>query len=349
MSRRSQHGRKTWNPWKQKLTDPPKEACQFCTHHRSCFNPRLIQATWKLYTPQGFSSRALASCANSIYLESRSSDVSPRRDFGRSRSEGTQNRGIHDSGTPQHYRAFLYESQLPHSHDGRRPSPESVPQKLTLYGSRTMSTKRISFGQLASFCTSSECERSRIARQVKHVPAESRIRIPYYVQAKSVIRHYHRDGHPVSWLALQAGRLASDARPAMSSQRAVRLLNNAEAVMAYANAFAGREFTILAQARLRWCFSDVVVTVGPDMHVVEAGRERFVRVEATPSTSDGCALMASLMWLAVEGASDDLAPDCCRILALRTKQEFVGEEPSPELVTTVENACHEFSELYDRL
>lgn len=212
---------------------------------------------------------------------------------------------------------------------------------------------RLSIKGLADYMTSSARRQRSILRSHKYPDEdESRARILYYREARDRVAVYHQSGEDPDWLIDQADQLALLAASFNTrSRRRMRLLHNARALRAYAESFAGRVFEVLPDLRLALEFNDVVVTVAPDLHITERGREKIIKLEfATDEPADH--LIRIICQAMFEAASvAELALSSSQILLLDVPRavEHRGARMRSRMAAEIEAACENISAIWDRL
>jgi len=139
--------------------------------------------------------------------------------------------------------------------------------------------KRISLKGLADFMTSTAVRQRSILRQYKYPQEdEARAKILYYRDARDRIAAFHRSEHPAPWLEEQASQLSSLAAISIGTTKG-RLQHNARGLRAYAANFSTRRLELLPDVTCFLTYGDVTVSVRPDLHVRERGREKLIKLE----------------------------------------------------------------------
>ena len=72
----------------------------------------------------------------------------------------------------------------------------------------------------------------------------------------------------------------------LGGQSAIRLRNNARGLRQYADNFSRRRFDVLPDLRMELVHGDVRITVVPDLHVSERGKEKILKLDFASRTPD---------------------------------------------------------------
>jgi len=164
--------------------------------------------------------------------------------------------------------------------------------------------KQISVKGLADFIEASPVRQRTIVRQFKYPKEdEARAKIVYYREARDTIEAYHRGRHAVPWLEEQAGRLDMIAAGLIGRSK-TRLQHNTRGIRAYGRHFSSHAYRPIDDLKLHLTYSDVRVTVNPDLRVREASDEFVLKLEFgvdEPSETE-IKVISQLMYEAVSAA-----------------------------------------------
>ena len=138
---------------------------------------------------------------------------------------------------------------------------------------------QISLKGLAKFMTTTAAGQRKILRDFKYPDEEGQAQAAYYRDARNAIAKFHDQKLPSSWLGNQADSLLANASTAPKPQISARLKNNARGLRSYACCFAATTYDILSDVNLGLCIGEVLVTVNPDLHVLEKGKEKLLKLE----------------------------------------------------------------------
>jgi hypothetical protein len=207
---------------------------------------------------------------------------------------------------------------------------------------------KISLKGLAKFMTAGAAAQRKILGDFKHPDPEGSAQARYYQEARDRIAAYHRFQHEDGWLSQQAGTIASRALASGGVATRVRLQNNARALRAYERHFGGRQFEILPDVSLDLAYAGVRVSVHPDLHVRELGRDRIVKLEFSQTKPDAKAvkIMAQGLFEAATNAglglssADVLYMDCVRGVA------YKGARVGARMGREIEAACQNIAALW---
>ena len=206
---------------------------------------------------------------------------------------------------------------------------------------------KISLKGLAKFMTGGAAAQRKILWDFKHPDPEGSAQARYYKEARDRIAAFHGHQHADGWLSQQAGTIASHALTSAPAAK-VRLQNNARALRAYERHFGDRQFEILPDLSLELTYSGVRVSVQPDLHVRELGREKIIKLEFSKKEPNAKAvkIMAQGLFEAATKAAlglsstDVLYLDCVRGTA--HKGARVGARMGKE----IEAACQNIAALW---
>jgi hypothetical protein len=115
---------------------------------------------------------------------------------------------------------------------------------------------------------------------------EAQAKIHYYVDARDGVLAYHRNNRPAGWLIEKAATLEAQAS-LESGRRRTKLRHNGRALRAYENFFGSKTYEILPASTLPLVYAGVRVIVRPDLHVIENGKEKIMKLDFSvtePST-----------------------------------------------------------------
>lgn len=211
--------------------------------------------------------------------------------------------------------------------------------------------KKVSLKGLADFMTASELRRRKILKQYKYPEEdESRAKILYYRDARDRIAAYHQSSHPASWLGEQVLLLAALAAGSPDRTRA-RLQHNARGLRAYALHFSRRRFEILPDITHHLTHGDVTVTIRPDLHIRESGKEKLVKLEFGVKNPPDRLLniIAQCMFEAAAAAGMGLPSASVICLDVPRGQEVRGARVGSRMRAEVAAACANISSIWDSL
>ena len=119
----------------------------------------------------------------------------------------------------------------------------------------------------AKFCGGSSIQ-IKVARRLK-----------YHITVERADRFgtFHREGHQRNWLLNQAQNIRLSAGNTQQSQTMCE--HNARAIERYHGFFSGKKFSYLPPLSISTSMSGIQVNVNPDLHVIERGKTRIIRIE----------------------------------------------------------------------
>lgn len=157
---------------------------------------------------------------------------------------------------------------------------------------------KIGIKGLAKFMTSGAAAQRKVLGDYKDPDPEGQAQAAYYREARSAVTKFHRDGRDVTWLEAEAAALLAGAQSAGKPQIATRLKNNARAIECYARNFSGVQYEVLPAVNLALTFGTVQVTVNPDLHIRENGKEKLLKLDFsdTEPEPDAIKIIAQAMF-----------------------------------------------------
>ncbi len=145
---------------------------------------------------------------------------------------------------------------------------------------------QISLKGLAKFMTASAAGQRKVLYGYKYPVPEGQVQAAYYRDARNLIAKFHDQKLSATWLEDQAASLIVGSIGAAKPQIASRLSNNARALKCYAEHFGTMVCDVLPDVRLSLEFGGVLVTVNPDLHVNEKGKEKLLKLEFSADAPD---------------------------------------------------------------
>lgn len=143
-----------------------------------------------------------------------------------------------------------------------------------------MGKKKLSLRGLSKYMTASAHAQRKILREFKYPnEAGAAAMRHYYVPATEAILLHHADNKGEDWLQQRASALEADAASTSQEGKRRKLKSNATALRHYARHFAARKFKDVKRGPT-WslAYEDVVISVRPDLHVLENGTEKVIRL-----------------------------------------------------------------------
>lgn len=214
-----------------------------------------------------------------------------------------------------------------------------------------MPVKKLSLKGLADYMAASPTKQRTILRQFKYPSEdEARAKIVYYRETRDRITAYHRSVHPRAWLDEQAAALEALAAASMGRTK-TRLRHNGRALRAYASHFAHRKFKVLEEVFVGLSFSDVLITVVPDLHVREGTKEKLIKLEFSVDAPDEREIQVISQGLleAAEQAHMGLPASSVVYLDVQRGEEHRGARMGSRVRRDIESACLSISAIWDSL
>ena len=207
---------------------------------------------------------------------------------------------------------------------------------------------RLSLKGFAKYMVANSAQQRTILRNYKYPDPEGNAQASYYREARNFIRTFHKDNHDQAWLINRSHNLDLKAANSKGWVK-TRLKNNSRAVLQYARHFASRQFQILPNISLHLVFPDVRVTVIPDMHVKERGKEKIIKLEFTKDPQDDKMLkvMAQALFDAQSKAGMGLTSASVLVLDVPRGQEHKGARVGARLASEMEAACKNIAAIWE--
>ena len=210
---------------------------------------------------------------------------------------------------------------------------------------------KISIKGLAKFMTATPSGQRKILRDFKfpddNEPKAMRL---YYGEAVDAIKAYHLKNHSRQWLLDQAELLA-DLGTSLGGMSTTRLRNNARGLRDYADNFSRRRFEIKPDLRLQLVHNNVRVSVVPDLHVVETGKEKIIKLDFARDEADELQsrIVSQFMFEAFRRTRGKITPASVLYLHVSSGLEHRGARVGARLLNDMRAACDNISALWDTI
>jgi hypothetical protein len=214
-----------------------------------------------------------------------------------------------------------------------------------------MKIKKISVKGLADYMAASASRQRTILRQFKYpLEDEAQAKIVYYREARDRVVALHRSSHAPTWLQDEAAHLDNLAGLSTGGTR-TRLKHNSRALRDYARHFANRQLEVLPEVRLALRFSDVLVTVVPDLHVREKEGEKIIKLEfgVDPPEQLEVQVISQAMFEAAQVAGLKVASSSVLYLDVARGLEYHGARLRSRMRKNLESACLTISDVWDSI
>lgn len=168
---------------------------------------------------------------------------------------------------------------------------------------------KLSLKSFAEFMTAGPTRQRKVLFDAKYPDEdEATARIVYYREAREAVAAFHAGAKDRKWLLDQADRIDSLAT-ASSGRTVTRLRHNSRGMRDYARHFAMRNLQVLKPLQLALVFGNVRVSVVPDLHVEERGKEKIVKLEFSkdPPLDPLSKIVSQAMYEAARGAVTGLS------------------------------------------
>jgi hypothetical protein len=214
-----------------------------------------------------------------------------------------------------------------------------------------MAMKKLSLRGLAKYMTASPHMQRQTLHEFKYPnEAAAAAMRHYYVPAVQAVTVYHANNRGADWLRECAAALDAQAAVEAQAGRSLKLTSNAKALRHYAKNFADRKFTILKQPICRLQYGDVIISVRPDLRVIENGTEKIIRLGFHSKAPDPRAVKIEAQCL-FEGAAQELSLSSSQVLHFDVPRGSVtkGARLGARLTKDITATCAMISTLWDSI
>jgi len=212
--------------------------------------------------------------------------------------------------------------------------------------------KKLSLKGLSDYISASPTTQRRILHEYKYpTEDESRAKILYYREAKDRITAYHESGYDRNWLINEANQLKMLGDLSVNASRKNRLRYNAMGVYRYAKYFSQRHFEILDDLTLDLFIGDVFISVFPDMHVIEKGKDKIIKLEFSKNSPSDMAIkiISQCLFEAAHRNGLPLSPSCTLYLDVPRGVEYRGARMRSRMLRDIEATCMNISAIWDSI
>ncbi len=209
---------------------------------------------------------------------------------------------------------------------------------------------RITVKGLAQFMTAGPARQRSVVRDFKYPDPEGKARALYYAEAVRAVRRFHRAANDVGVLVDEVARLARESAAA-TGVTSRRLRDNAAGLRQYATHFAARNYEVLQPVRWALQHGPVVVAVTPDLHVVDEGRERIIKLEFATTRPDRrvVQVITQAMFEAAEMAGAGLQAADVLYVDVRRGEVHGGARIRARLARDIEAACATIADIWNSI
>ncbi len=207
---------------------------------------------------------------------------------------------------------------------------------------------KVSVKGLAKFMTARPAGQRTILRGYKYpTEDEARAQITYYREARDRIAAFHAEGHDAEWLRGQAAQL-SQLGGALGGHSETRLRHNARGLRQYAIAFGSVTYEVLGDLRLGVVHHGVRITVVPDLHVRDHGKEKVLKFEFASEAPDveAVRIVSQVMYEAARGTVQDLTSASVAYIDVPRGVIHRGARAGARRVRDIEAACQAIAALW---
>jgi len=209
---------------------------------------------------------------------------------------------------------------------------------------------KISVKGLAKFMTSSAVTQRKILRDYKYPDPEGKAQAIYYRESRDFITAFHKNGSDSNWLIERADNLAKLSR-VVDGHTKTRLSHNARALREYSNHFGHKKFEILQNMKLELLFSDVIISIYPDLHIREKGQEKIVKLEFSSEQPNPqvIKIVSQAMFEAVSNSGLNLPSRNVLYIDVPRGTSHKGARVGARMRKEIEAACENIKAIWDSI
>jgi len=207
---------------------------------------------------------------------------------------------------------------------------------------------KISLKGLAKFMTGNAAQQRKILRDFKYPDPEGSAQAVYYREARDFILAYHKHDHDLQWLLERSKNLTNMAMQA-GGQTRVRCQHNARALQLYARNFGEKKFKVLPDKKLFLKYGNIYVSVVPDLHVLESGKEKIIKFEFSKDSPDEkvARVITQAMFEAQSEAGMGLKGSSVLYVDVNAGTIYKGARAGSRMRTEIEAACANIAAIWD--
>lgn len=208
---------------------------------------------------------------------------------------------------------------------------------------------KISLKGLAKFMTASPANQRKVLRDFKYPDPEGHAQATYYREARDYISEYHKKGYKPQWLIDKAKVLIENSALVPSRRTQIRYKNNARSLYSYCQHFGNKSFDILPVPALGLSFNGVTITVFPDLHVQESGRDNIIKLEFSKETPEErvVKIINQIMFEAQLSEGMDLLSSGVLLYDVPRGHIYRGARVGARMRSEIEAACSNIAAIWD--
>ena len=209
---------------------------------------------------------------------------------------------------------------------------------------------KISLKGLAKFMTASPAGQRKVLRDFKYPDPEGNAQAIYYRESRDFITAYHANSHSEQWLVERANDLANLARLA-TGRTVTRLEHNARAIRQYAGFFGNKVFGVLDEIEMELRYESVRITVNPELHVCERGREKIIKLEFSAQEPEAkiVKIISQTMFEAASNKGLNLPSSGVLYFDTPRGQIYNGARAGSRMCREIQAACENIAALWDNI
>ncbi|MEJ2254308.1 MAG: hypothetical protein P8Y75_08075 [Nitrospirota bacterium] len=210
--------------------------------------------------------------------------------------------------------------------------------------------KKLSLKGLAEYMTATDSHKRKMLRDYKYPSVEALAKITYYREARDRIAAFHSGGHDTGWL-LDAAADLDVLVQSSDGTRKTRFKYNARALRGYAKHFGKKKFKVLGETTYGLHFDDVLITVHPDLHVEEKGKEKLIKLEFGLKEPDSrkVKIINQCMLEAVLRDRLDIASSGVLYFDVPRGRIHKGARIGSRMTNDIDAACKNISAIWDNI
>lgn len=210
---------------------------------------------------------------------------------------------------------------------------------------------RLTLSGLAKYMTSAPARQRTILRDFKYPNEDEALaKRLYYREAQEHIVAFHRNARDREWLLERAQQLAFLAE--MNGGRSgIRLRHNVRALRQYARNFCDRDFEVLDPLRLSLEYGQVRISVVPDLHVREKGKEKIIKLDFAVDvpSADAIRIASQCLFESSRGVVEDLTSSSALYLDIARGVEHRGARAGARTLADITAACETIAAIWPQL
>ena len=216
-----------------------------------------------------------------------------------------------------------------------------------------MALIKLTYAGVADFMASTPTKQRKILTEYKYPDEdEPRAKVLYYREARDLISAYHNGKKENVWLEEQAIRLSEMAalEPKKSARR-TRLENNSRTLLDYSRNYKSTSCDILPQFSHKLEIEGVLISVFPELHIIERKKEKLVKLDfgKKPHDDHYNKVSCQILYLAALSSGLELPSNAMAVRHIATKTDFKKARAAARVENDIEATCGNISAIWGAL